>query len=605
MRDAHVGAVMNSYNLINGVHATENAWLNIDVLRHQWGFKGILMSDWNSLYSGVMAALYGPDLEMPSGKFMNAETLLPAIRQGILPEQAIDRKVQHILQTLIAFGKLDPDRHKDMNNDTELASSKSTALELAREGIVLLKNEDAVLPLKGTVAVMGPNAEKVPTGGGSGFVNPFSAVSVADGMGAVFGKKSRVIHDDVWLKDIDLSFRASYFDNRNFQGIPVEVRTEQHIDYQWGLKAPFENMPSDNFSARWEAEYTAQDTEDIILHVEGDDGYRVSINGKEVASDWNDHGVTSREMVYSVKKGERYHIKIDYYDNAQDATIRFYMKVFDSSRLENLLKKVDNVVLCVGFDSGSEGEGWDRPFSLNERQISLIDTVASLKKNVVVVVNAGGGIAFKPWIDRVKGVLMAWYPGQEGGKAVAEILSGKISPSGKLPISIEEKWEDNPVHDSYYDNRDVSHKRVLYSEGLFVGYRGYERSQVKPLFPFGYGLSYTDFHYSNLQMEQLGDHRVRLTFDVKNTGKVDASEVAQVYVHEAASKVMRPVKELKGYEKIFLKRGETKRVSVELDADAFSYYDVDKHRFVADNGMFTIMVGSSSENILLTADIRL
>jgi hypothetical protein len=174
-----------------------------------------------------------------------------------------------------------------------------------------------------------------------------------------------------------------------------------------------------------------------------------------------------------------------------------------------------------------------------------------------------------------------------------------------LPISIEEKWENNPVYNSYYDKRDVTHRRVLYSEGVFTGYRGYDKSGKKPLFPFGFGLSYTTFSYSNLSLEKSGENKVKVSFDVKNTGKVDGSEVAQVYVHDVQASVPQPLKELKGYEKVYLKHGETKRVTVELDEEAFSFYDVNKHGFVVEPGDFDIMVGSSSAELPLHKVITL
>ena len=226
-------------------------------------------------------------------------------------------------------------------------------------------------------------------------------------------------------------------------------------------------------------------------------------------------------------------------------------------------------------------------------------------KKTIVVVNSGGGIRFKPWIDQTKAILMAWYPGQEGGQAIAEILTGKVSPSGKLPISIEEKWEDNPVHNSYYDDRDVAHKRVLYSEGLFLGYRGYDRTGKKPLFPFGYGLSYSAFAYNGLHVEKKDNSKVAVTFTVKNVGNRTADEVCQLYVHCAQSREPIPYKELKGYEKVKLQRGESKQVTIELDESSFSHYDTDSHRFVVVPGEYEILVGTSSADLSLRAKINL
>ena len=207
------------------------------------------------------------------------------------------------------------------------------------------------------------------------------------------------------------------------------------------------------------------------------------------------------------------------------------------------------------------------------------------------------------WLPSAKAVVMAWYPGQEGGTALAEILTGKISPSGKLPISIERSWEDNPCHDNYYAN-DNSHEStsITYSEGIFMGYRGYDESGISPLFPFGFGLSYSSFSYSNLSLTKK-ENGVEVSFDIKNMGKCDAAEVAEVYVSDVSSSVPRPKKELKGFEKIMIKKGETKRVTLQLPKDAFTFYDIDTHKFVLEPGLFNIWVGGSSDNLPLVGSV--
>lgn len=615
VQEANVGAVMNSYNLLNGVHATEHKWLNIDILRNLWGFKGILMSDWTSVYSATGAANAGLDLEMPKGRFMNADNLIPAIQTGTVTEESINLKVQHILQTLIAYGMLDKEQ-KDGNIPLDNPFSRQTALELAREGIVLLKNEDNLLPLKGKTAVMGPNADLIPTGGGSGFVTPFSTVSVAQGLGKLKKKNLVLLTDDVIYEDIvhefytDTTcrvrgFKAEYFKNKTFAGQPEVIRTEAAIDYDWGYGAPLEGFPSDGFSVRWTACYVPQADGQLKLHIGGDDGYRCFVNGKHITGDWGNHSYSSREVELPVEAGKEYRFRIEFFDNISSAIIRFDAFRLNEEKLRRGLAEVDNVVFCTGFNSNTEGEGFDRPFALLRYQEQFIKKVAAMHPHVVVVLNAGGGVDFANWHDAAKAILMAWYPGQEGGQAVAEILTGKISPSGKLPVSIEKSWEDNPVRASYYENRNAEVKRVDYSEGVFVGYRGYDRSGKAPFYPFGYGLSYTTFAYSNMVLRQTGKYQVTVSFDIENTGKMDAAEVAQVYVRDVQSAVPRPLKELKGYEKIFLKRGEKKRVSIVLNEDAFAYYDMDLHRFVVEKGAFEILVGPVSTRLLLKGSVEL
>lgn len=617
VKEAHVGAVMNSYNLLNGVHASENRWLNIDILRDTWGFKGILMSDWVSVYSTVGAANHGLDLEMPTGEYLNEELLMPAIEQGLITEAIIDLKVQHILQTLIAFGFLDKEP-KDTSIALDNPHSRQTALDIAREGIVLLKNEGNMLPLKGRTVVMGSNAEVLVTGGGSGFVSPFSTVSIAEGLEQLQKRNTIRLKDDLLFDDLkdaiyadegkrQKGFKAEYFKNVELKGTPDATCMENQIAHDWGTGVPLEGFPADGFSVRWTATYVPVTNGLVRMTMCGRGGYRAYINDQLICTDH----LPEREQVIEVEAGKKYRLRVEYHNYGGDARIGLKAGILNESLLKQTLAKAKNVVLCVGFnngdeDGGIEGEGADRSFALPKPRLELIRKVTSLHDNVVVVVNAGGGIDFSDWGDKVKAIVMAWYSGQEGGRAVAEILTGVISPSGKLPISIEHRWEDNPVSKSYYENmKFVEYKRTQYSEGIFMGYRGYDKSGIKPLYPFGYGLSYTTFAYGNLMVEKNGVNRVKVTFDISNTGKMDAAEVAQVYVHDVKSSVPRPYKELKGYEKVFLKKGETKRVTIELEDDAFSYYDMDKQRFVVEKGDFEILVGTSSECLPLKGSITL
>jgi beta-glucosidase len=260
------------------------------------------------------------------------------------------------------------------------------------------------------------------------------------------------------------------------------------------------------------------------------------------------------------------------------------------------------VVVAVGFDQSSEGESADRMFALPPGQDELIKQIAAVNKNTVVVVTSGGGVDMSAWVDGVPGLLQAWYPGQEGGTALAQLLFGDYSPSGKLPLTMERRWEDNPAHDTYYPKG--GDKKVVYSEGVFIGYRGYEKSGVKPLFPFGYGLSYTTFAYKNLTVSPAGgDQQAVVHFDLTNTGSRAGAEVAEVYVGDRHSSVPRPLKELKGFAKVSLSPGETKQVTVNLDRRAFSYYDVKKHDWVVEPGDFDVYVGRSSAQIELTGKV--
>ena len=614
---AGIGALMCGYHIINSVHSSEYRYLNVDVLRGRWGFKGILMSDWGGTYSTIGPVVNGLDIEMPGGAMMNRAKIMPLIENGVIDERVIDEKVQHILQSLLAFGFFDRPQ-KDESISERNPYSDSVALEVARGGIVMLKN-DGILPLeKGKVLVCGPNANTIVTGGGSGVVYPFESCSVAEGMRNM-GRKYRSLYDTSgWETDLSMFYAdkdctipgafAEFFSSKDLSGEPVHTAFVTGIDSTYAA-SPVPGVVPDDYSDRYTFYYRPEKESYLYLSAGGDDGYRLLIDGETVIDDWENKAFRSKDIIRRFEVGKVYRFTYEHTDDWAVSQVLFrYSDQMNDPAFAKALDEADAVIACVGFDSVTEHEGGDRTFSLPDGQTDLLDALLEKNSNVIVVLNAGGGVDMTPWLDRVRAVIMAWYPGQQGGQAVAEILTGKISPSGKLPFTIEKRLEDNPTYGSYHTNVDMSmfntpYKRVEYNEGIFVGYRGYERNGTEPLFPFGYGLSYSRFEYANLSAEEDGGVWT-IAFDVTNTGDCDAAEVAQVYVSDLEASVPRPVKELKGYEKIFLKKGQTKRVEIELGRDAFSYYDaVERHGFVVEPGRFEVLVGASSEDIRLRTGI--
>jgi beta-glucosidase len=284
----------------------------------------------------------------------------------------------------------------------------------------------------------------------------------------------------------------------------------------------------------------------------------------------------------------------------------------DSSAMQ-LASKADAVVLAVGFDPSTESEGWDRTFELPPGQNALIRAVVAANPRTIVVVNSGGAVDMTGWLDRVPALVQAWYPGELGNVALAEILFGSVNPSGHLPATFERQWADNPTHDSYYPTPGTL--EVPYNEGVFVGYRGYDKNNVRPLFAFGHGLSYTTFQFANLAvtpkstggvtLASANEPRFDVSFDVTNTGSRAGATVAQVYVSDGHARVARPAKELKGFARVMLQPGETKRLTVPLDLRSLTYYDVKGKQWRADAGTFTVRVGSSSADLLLSAPLHL
>jgi beta-glucosidase len=632
VKEANVGAIMDSYNLVNGAHLTQNGYLNNEVAKNEWGFRGIMMSDWTSTYDGIAAANGGLDLEMPAGAFMNRQTLLPAIQQGKVTVATIDDKVRRILRTAIRFGWFDRDQ-TDFSIPRYNQQGRSVALTAARESQVLLKNDGGVLPLNKrkvrSIAVIGPNAyPAVPVGGGSARVEPFVATSILEGISNYLGTSVPVYYARGLPSPSEMAdatsfatepvngqpgLRSEYFKSNDLQGTPLTTRTEQHINFRPGIRT---ELPAGSLSARWTGYYVVKDPGDYDIFVasSGEDGgyYRLYLDDKLVFDSW----ATARAAVGQARVAldtAAHKIVIEQHGRSRWIGGRFQLGISRSGALvdaetKKLAASADVVVLAVGFDPGSESEGADRTFSLPPGQDQLIQEITAANKNTIVVLTSGGNVAMNAWLDRVPALIEMWYPGQEGGRALAEVLFGEVNPSGRLPVTFERRWEDNPVHDSYYPEAGTN--RVLYKEGVFVGYRGYEKSGAKPLFPFGFGLSYTTFKYSNLNIRTIANSdatnpRYEISFDVKNTGTSEGADTAQVYVGDTHARVPRPAKELKGFTKVSLRAGETKRVTVPLDGRSLSYYDANGKQWRADAGDFEVLVGRSAEQIELRGKLTL
>lgn len=611
VQEAGVGAVMTSYNLLNNVWTTEHPWLLQETLRRRWGFEGLLMSDWGSAHNALPTARYGVDLEMPSGSRMSPDALRGLLRDGEITWADIDRKVFHILRTCIGFGFFDPAEREDLPLDNP--ASRETALEVAREGAVLLKNEDDVLPVMRRkvkrIAVVGPNARKFVCGGGSGRVVPFSATTLWDGIAAEAAER-RIEVKYIDTRDYmpqavftgagsdEPGLRGEYFRGTELEGAPVAVRNDRYLTFDWMEGAGIEGLPKENFSVRWTGKIRPSESGEYELLVGSDDGCRMYFEGERVVDDWSNH--TFRPHVYRcrLEAGREYDIRLEYYQGGGGASFEFSWSRIGAEADEFVaeLDRADLIIANVGFNASNEAEGGDRTFDLPKSEGELLARVLRSKTPAVCVVNAGGGVRMTEYLPGLKGLLWGWYPGQEGGRALAEILFGEVSPSGKLPITIEKRWEDNPVHDSYYP--PAGSKRVAYREGIFVGYRGYDKLDREVLFPFGYGLTYSTFELSDVEALPAEDGGVDVSCTLRNTGRRAAAEVVQVYVGKQGDGIVsRPVKELKAYRKIALKPGEERRFTVRLDRSAFSYYSVDDADFVADGGDYRILVGFSSRDI--------
>jgi beta-glucosidase len=631
VREAGSWAVMSSYNRVNGTYAGEHHGLLIDLLKHEWGFDGIVMSDWFGTRSTVDAANNGLDLEMPGPPRFRGERLLAAAEAGEVDPAAIDEAVRRMLRLIVRTGAFDnpPDAPEQSIDRPE---HRALIRTVAAEGMVLLKNAGDLLPLDPvrltSLAVIGPNAKTAQIqGGGSSQVNAHYAVSPFDGIVAHVGERLRV-DDELGCPNYRLlprfdpgspaGFTISYFDSLDLAGVPAHTGTTTTSEQFWGDHvAP--GVSSDRFSARLTTTLTPRESGPHTFSLMSAGLSRLFVDGALVVDNWtrqepsaNYFGFGSSEVTASLNlvAGRPYDVAVEYSSDGTRGLKALHVGYQPPVARDAIAAAValaaqaDVALLFVGLNADWESEGYDRPdIDLVGDQVELIERVAAVNPKTVVVLQTGSPVAM-PWLDRVAAVVQAWYPGQECGNAIADVLFGVVNPSGKLPQTFPVRLEDNPA----YINYPGDNGHVRYGEGIFVGYRYYEKKKIIPLFPFGFGLSYTTFAYANLRLSGdtlAPDQSLTAQVDVTNTGHRAGQEVVQLYVRDVAARVSRPEKELKAFTKLSLAPGETRTATFTLARDAFAFWDDAKHCWVAEAGDFELLVGSSSVDIHTRAILRL
>ncbi|MFZ0745385.1 MAG: glycoside hydrolase family 3 C-terminal domain-containing protein [Terracidiphilus sp.] len=518
VEQGHVWTVMSAYNLVNGVHCAQNMPLLTDVLKKEFGFEGFVVSDWGSTYSTAPTVNAGMDLEMPGGPpmkawianprtqasgngagWLTADKVLAAVKAGEITEATLNDNVSRILRVIFLSGIFD--RPHVGGGEVDTPAERAVAREGATEGIVLLKNVGALLPLDATkihsIAVIGPNAAVARTGGGgSSLVRPKYAIAPLDGI-------------------------------RERAGTTIKV------SYALGVGMEGENP--------------AQDTPEARAKL------------------------------------------------LQEATAA--------------AAKADVAVVVVGRYAKIESEGFDvKTMDLPAGQDEMIEAVEQANPHTVVVLNTGDPVTMTRWIDKAPALLDMWYGGQEAGHALASILFGDADPSGKLPVTLPKRFEDSPAY-GHYPGVNL---KVDYAEGIFVGYRYYDTRNVEPQFPFGFGLSYTKFEYNDLNAVPFVEfdgavqtRGVAVSLQIRNTGQRAGAEVVELYVHDGHSKIDRPARELKGFQRVELQPGKTKTVEFRLDRSAFEYWNPETKQWTLDPGTFEVQIGASSRDIRLRAPVKL
>jgi beta-glucosidase len=628
VRRAGVWAVMTAYNKVNGTFASEHHELLTEVLRQQWGFDGVAMSDWFGSHSTAATVAAGLDLEMPGPTRDRGAKLVAAVRAGEVSELAVRESAGRVLRLIERVGALDdptipPERAIDQPEHRALIRRAGA------EGCVLLKN-DGVLPLDpatcGRLALIGPNAATARImGGGSAQLNPHYSISPLEGIRAALGDAVTLGHE-VGCSNYRLRpllrerVAVEFFAGPEPSGEVVHRAESAEGELIW-LGAITQGVDPERFAARLTSRFTPEASGAHQFGLVSAGRSRLLVDGRPVVDAWerwqpgrnyfgegNDEAIGTLEL----EAGRTYEIVVEYGAHPNRALeikavrIGIAKPLGDDAiaRAVELARRADVALVFVGLNGEWDTEGQDRPdIALPGRQNKLVERVAAVSGRTVVVLQSGGPVAL-PWRDRVGAVLQAWYPGQECGNAIADVLFGKADPGGRLPQTFPARLEDNPA----FPNYPGAGGKVRYGEGVFVGYRHYDRQGIRPQFPFGHGLSYTTFAYANLR---LGADRIapggtlEVALEVTNTGDRAGSQVVQVYVRDEQAPVPRPEKELKAFAKLALAPGETRTVTRALDMRALAWFDTDSGAWRADAGRFEVLVGASAEDIRARAAFEL
>lgn len=625
VREAKPWTVMCAYNRINGVYASQHDFLLNQVLRGEWGFDGVVVSDWGANHATLESVKGGLDIEMPGPARWYGELLCEAVRNWQIEEATVDAAARRVLRLVArctapasAIGALNTPAHGAL------------AREAAEQAITLLKNDGALLPLDRktlrSLAVIGPNAGEARFGGGgSSHLEPPYSVSPLEGLREALGPAVRVEYAMGCSNAIELpvapagfftplsgaghGFTGEYFSGRDFAGGPGAVRTDERLDFWWHNTPPDPAVDRSLFCARWTATLTSPESGSFGVKLWGAGEFDLYVDGARVLHT----RATPAQLQHSIYtedtanldliKGHRYQVRIEFRKHLGEevGTCKFFFgRSLQTDMAETIRKaaalaaRCDTAVVVGGMPVGFESEGADRKtLDLPGAQTALIRAVSAANPRTAVVLNVGAPVAM-PWVDDVRALVLAYYPGQEAGRALARVLLGDVNPSGHLPVTFPKRLEDTPAWTSFPGAR-----RAVYGEGVFVGYRHYDARDVAPLFPFGHGLSYTSFAYRGLRVPKTvtRGEPVTVRVTVTNTGRRTGYEVAQLYLGDCQSSLPRPPRELKGFQKVLLKPGASAELKFSLDERALSFFDPVLRRWTCEPGAFEVSVGRSSRDL--------
>ncbi len=616
-------SIMAAYNSYDGTPSSSNRWLLTDVLRGEWGFKGYVVSDYTSV-EGIFslhrtaadsmecarqAITAGLDVELPS-IVMYGKPLIDAVRSGKVSPEVLDRAVRRVLTVKFELGLFenpyaDPKEAARLN---DCEAHRALAREAAEKSLVLLKNADGTLPFRKelkSIAIIGTPAAAPRLGGYSG--SGMAVVSVLDGIrkavpaadvryarGPAGGSRTYPAVPSEWLtptggKEGERGLLGEYFDNTGLEGRPVLTRIDRDLFFDWGHGSPDPSIAAERFSARWTGRLEAPVSGPCVLAFTTDDGVRVYLDGERILQTWSDRAPSTDTVRVVLEAGRRYDLRIEYYENSGQAFAAMGWDVSGKDPAAAEIREAveaaeacDAAVIVAGVN---EGEGRDRSdLGLHPDVVRAINGIAATGKPTVVVLTNGSAVTVADWIASADAVLESWYPGEEGGSAVAAALFGDVNPGGRLPITFPISEGQVPL---YYNAKPTG--------------RGYNYVDLtgSPQFAFGTGLSYTTFEYGALKLSAASmppDGEIRASVDVRNTGTRKGDEVVQLYIHDRVGSVSRPLQELKGFRRITLEPGETKTVEFPVGRDRLAMLNGDM-KWVVEPGLFEIRVGGASDDI--------
>ena len=623
--DGKAQSIMTAYNAVNGVPCVVNNYLTKKVLRDDWGFQGYIVTDCSAPQWMVTEHKYVRDHDTAAVLMMKAgidiecahdvycEPLLRAYKDFRVTDAEIDSAAYHILRGRMLLGLFDDPNDNPYNSISPdvvgCREHQELALETARQSIVLLKNNKNFLPLNAkkikSIAVVGPNADTYEFGDYSGSpVNP--PVNMLEGIRSHVGSNVKVVHAP-WVSSatgnepirknfLPNGLKAEYFSNPDLKGTPA-VRTEDEVYYDPVNRPPDPFLPVGPMSARWSGPLAPTVSGDYIFNMRSDDGCRVYLDGKLIIDAWTSHPVADNKAMVKLEAGKTYDLVVEYFDGGGDSFGRLYWTAPDIDSRDRIelfgeagkaAAECDLTVAVLGIDKSIEREGQDRyTLELPADQQEFIREIYKINPNTVVVLIAGSSLAIN-WIDEnIPAIVDAWYPGEQGGNAIAEVLFGEYNPAGRLPLTFYNSLDELPAFNDY----NVQGRTYQYFTG-------------DPLYEFGYGLSYTNFKYKNLKVTDLGDD-INVTFTVQNTGRYDGDEVAQVYVTYPDTGTYMPIKQLRGFDRVNVPKGKSTEVSINIPKKDLRYWNEEYGRFVTPKGQYQIMVGTSSKDIRLNSDFTI